>query len=223
MADFLSILARAPLFMGFDEQTISLILEAQGAQLARYARGEVLLREGERTDKFGIVVDGTIFIEQNDFWGNRNLMGRISAGLIFAESFACSRPQRPLAVNVVADSGCVVYWLDCHRLLKQGSLDEKVWRTLVANLIHVLSNKNIRFNEKVTHMGQRTTRDKLLSYLSMESRKAHSAVFDIPFNRQELADYLGVERSAMSACLGKLRDEGMLTFDKQHFHLLEVE
>ena len=72
-------------------------------------------------------------------------------------------------------------------------------------------------------MGQRTTRDKLLSYLSMESRKAHSAVFDIPFNRQELADYLGVERSAMSACLGKLRDEGMLTFDKQHFHLLEVE
>lgn len=220
MADFLSVLMQSPLFKGFDAPAVSAILDAQAAFPVSFKKGEVLLGEGEKTDRFGIVADGFLLIEQNDFWGNRNLVGRTPAGSLFAESFAFS--QSPLMVRVVAQEDCVVYWLDHTRFLEPGKLPLAVWRTLVANLLDVLCSKNIRFSEKVSHMGQRTTRHKLLSYLSEESRKAKSASFEIPFRRQELADYLGVERSAMSACLGKLRDEGLLSFDKRHFLLKEV-
>ena len=73
---------------------------------------------------------------------------------------------------------------------------------------------------KMRHMARPTTREKLLSYLSAQAARAGGPEFDIPLDRQQLADYLAVDRSAMSAVLGKLRDEGVLEFRKNHFRLL---
>lgn len=219
--DVRDILHKAPLFRGMDDDEISRVLEHLACYERSYAKGTTILDAGVFTDHFGILEEGTLTVEQNDFWGNRNLMAQLVPGLIFAESFACSFPRTTLAVSVVAASDVRVLWVDGRKLSGRGSVPEDVWNRFITNFMTVLSNKNVRFNEKVSHMGMRTTREKLLSYLSLESRKQKSESFDIPYNRQELADYLGVERSAMSTALGALKRDGLIDFDKSHFELKE--
>ena len=90
---------------------------------------------------------------------------------------------------------------------------------IIRNLLSELAEKNLRFNEKLTHMGQRTTRAKIMSYLSAEAQRLGKYEFDIPFSRQQLADYLAVERSGLSLELGKMRGEGIIDFRKSHFIL----
>ena len=110
-------------------------------------------------------------------------------------------------------------WLNVQNILDADGETEGWKLVLLRNLLENMAEKNLRFNEKLTHMGKRNTREKLLSYLSAEAQKHGTSEFDIPFSRQQLADYLSVERSAMSTELGKLRDEGMLSFRKNHFCL----
>lgn len=217
-----SLVLRAPLLQGIGADDACRLLDLLDAREASYRKGALVLQEGEETEVFGMVSSGSLFIEQDDFWGNRNLINRILPGYVFAEAFALSRPHQALGVNVVAETDARVLWLDNRKLFQQeGGTVSPVWNRFIANLIHVLANRNLHFNEKVTHMARRTTREKLLSFLSSQAEKHHGPSFDIPLNRQELADYLGVERSAMSTELGKLRDEGLISFDKRHFVLKE--
>ena len=168
-------------------------------------------------ESVGLLLEGAVLVVQEDFWGNRNLIARIQPGQLFGESYACS--GAPLGVDVVADSPSRVLWLNVHRVLSVCPNGCAYHSRLIRNLLSVLAEKNLRFKEKLDHMGQRTTREKLLSYLSAEARRQKSSEFDITFNRQQLADYLSVERSAMSAKLGKLREEGVLDFERSHFRL----
>ena len=219
MKDYLPVLRRAPLFAGVAEEEIAPMLGCLGARAASYARGEYLLREGERTGSLGLVISGAVSVVQEDFWGNRNLMARVGPGEIFAEAFACS-PDAALGVSAEAEEPCEALWLDVRRVLTTCPTACAHHARLIRNLLAELAEKNLRLSEKLTHMGRRTTREKLLSYLSAEAGRHGSAEFDIPLSRQQLADYLSVERSAMSAELGRLRDDGLLTFSRNRFALL---
>ena len=188
----------APLFWDIEEAELPELLEALDAHSRRYQKGEIIMPEGEKTDSLGLVMSGSVLIVQDDFWGNRNIMARITQGGIFAESFACTGEK--LTVGAEAESECEIM--------------------LVGNLISELARKNLNFNSKLGHMGKRTTREKLMSYLSTQAMKSGKNEFDIPFDRQQLADYLCVDRSAMSAQLCALRDDGVLEFKKNHFILL---
>ena len=208
----ISALTGVPLFRGLNEPELKSALDELGATTRRFAAGSVLLSVGERPKWLGILLSGRAEIGQEDFWGNRNLMAVLEPGELFAESFACA--GTPAGVSVTAREECAVLILNVSRLLSSGQ------RAIIANLVAALAGKNLRFHAKLTHMGQRTTREKLRSYLSAEARRQGSAEFDIPFDRQELADYLAVERSALSAELGRMRREGVLETRRSHFHLL---
>lgn len=209
----ISELTRVPLFRGLDEPELKAALAELGAATRRFAAGSALLSVGQRPDWLGVLLSGRAEIGQEDFWGNRNLMAVLEPGELFAESFACA--GTPAGVSVTAREDCEVLILNVSRLLSSGQ------RAIIANLVAALAGKNLRFHAKLTHMGQRTTREKLRSYLSAEARRQGSAEFDIPFDRQELADYLAVERSALSAELGRMRREGILETRRSHFHLLQ--
>lgn len=209
----ISALTGVPLFRGLNEPELKSALDELGATTRRFTAGSVLLSVGERPKWLGILLSGRAEIGQEDFWGNRNLMAVLEPGELFAESFACT--GTPAGVSVTAREECEVLILNVSRLLSSGQ------RTIIANLVAALAGKNLRFHAKLTHMGQRTTREKLRSYLSAEARRQGSAEFDIPFDRQELADYLAVERSALSAELGRMRREGVLETRRSHFHLLQ--
>lgn len=211
----ISALTGVPLFRGLNEPELKSALDELGATTRRFTAGSVLLSVGERPKWLGILLSGRAEIGQEDFWGNRNLMAVLEPGELFAESFACA--GTPAGVSVTAREECEVLILNVSRLLSSGQ------RAIIANLVAALAGKNLRFHAKLTHMGQRTTREKLRSYLSAEARRQGSAEFDIPFDRQELADYLAVERSALSAELGRMRREGVLETRRSHFHLLQQE
>lgn len=216
--EFLLLLTRSSLFRKIDPVELTQLLEGGDARERQYRKGELLLHRGSRTARLGLVLSGTVHIVQEDFWGNRTIVGLVEPGDVFAESYALS--GEPMEVSVLAASDAEVLFLGI------GAMSEMAGgfqNQLTQNLMALMAEKNLRLTRKMRHMARRTTREKLLSYLSAQALLTGESEFDIPLNRQQLADFLAVERSAMSATLGKLRDEGVLEFRKNRFRLLRQE
>ena len=210
-------LLASPLFRGATSEEIAAMLPCLGASPRRFARGERILRAGEPTRYMGLVLTGSVLIEHTDLQGAVTLLGRAEPGDLFAEAYACLGGE-PLEVAVLAAADAEVLFLNSVQALscaRPGAAE------FTRNLLTILAGRNLTLTRKIGHMARRTTRDKLLSYLSAQAMQAGGPEFDIPLDRQQLADYLAVDRSAMSTALGKLRDEGVLTFQKNHFHLLQ--
>ena len=202
----------SPLFRDIAPADLASLLDCLDARERAYEKGAWLLRRGEWTDRLGLVLSGTVHILREDFWGSRSIVGLAGPGEIFAESYALA--GEPLEVSVLAASDARVLFLRVETALTGCG-------QLTRNLTALLAEKNLTLTRKMRHMARRTTREKLLSYLSAQALRSGGPEFDIPMDRQQLADYLAVDRSAMSAALGKLRDEGVLEFRKNHCRLLE--
>ncbi len=217
------IAAGIPLFATGGADAVHDVLLRLDAQGRSYARNDLLLHCGDLVHRFGLLLKGMIRVEQEDAWGDRSLVRRLPSGQIFAETFALL-PSVPLTVNVRADVSCRVLWLDADRLLipghtgDDGQGDERGCSMLWA-LLQDLAAKNRLLSEKITHMSHRTTRRKLISFLSAQAQQAGSDTFTIAFDRQQLADYLGVERSAMSAQISCLVKDGIIQCSRSKFTL----
>lgn len=208
----------APIFRGIPADALERMLPCLQITVRQYARDKYILQSGDRAEAVGLLLRGSVLIVQEDFWGNRNLIAQVAPQELFAEAFACS-DGRPLNTGIVAQEDCTVAWLKVSHIMGVCKNACAHHFLLIRNLVGALADKNLFYNEKLTHMAQRTTREKLLSYLSSEALKRGSTDFDIPYDRQQLADYLSVERSAMSAELSKLRREGLLQCHRNHFIL----
>lgn len=219
MNEYLPLLRETSLFRDVAEPEISAMLHCLSAKPVGFAKDEFVLREGDMVESVGLLLTGGALVVQEDYWGNRNLIAHIAPGQLFAEAFACS-PGAALSLSVVADAPSRILFLNVGRVMTLCPASCAHHSRVIRNLLSDLAAKNLHLSEKLTHMGQRTTRAKLLSYLSAEARRHGVAAFDIPFSRQQLADYLSVDRSALSAELGRMRDEGILSFQKNHFVLI---
>lgn len=218
MEKYLPVLRRCTLFQGLSDSEILSSLNCIGAEIETREKNEYILRAGEKTDAVGLLLSGNALIIQEDLWGNRNVITRLDSGDFFAESFAVI-PNTILSVSVVATESCKNMKMDITRMLTVCSSACSSHNRLIHNLVTTLAGKLLVFHDKITHMSKRKTRDKLLSYLSAESFRQNSLSFDIPFDRQQLADFLCVERAAMSVELSKLQKEGLLKTDRSHFEL----
>ena len=205
---FLPVMERSALFRGMQRDEIQKLLACLAPQMEKFAKDEFVLRVGENTDRLCMVLEGNVQIIREDFWGNRNIIAQAVPGQIFAETYALAGDM--LEVSVLAGAPAAVLFLEVRRALEACAEICPFHGRLIRNLLSAMAEKNLQLNEKLAHISQRTTRQKLLSYLSAESRRQGSDSFCIPFNRQQLADYLSVERSAMSAELGRMRAEGLL-------------
>ena len=212
-------LSRTALFQGSEPDKVKEMMKCFYAREKHYRKGEIVLYMGDLVKDLGLVLSGSVTIERDDLLGNRSIFGHAGAGQIFAETYACV-PEEPLMVNVVADEDTSILFLDIGRVLTTCPSACAFHALLIRNLLEVLAVKNLTMNEKLIHLTQRTTRDKLLSYLSVCSARAGEPEFEIPYNRQQLADYLSVDRSAMSAELSRLRAQGILVCKKNRFRLL---
>jgi len=220
MEKYCSILKNNPLFRGLGEEAITVVLRNTGARIKTVKSGEYILNAGNITSSIGFVLSGSVLVIQEDFWGHRNIMTRVKTADIFAEVFAAAAGTE-LNVSVIANEDSEILFLDINRLLSLQENNGGQNNIVIRNLISVLAKKTMAFNEKITHISKRSTREKLLSYLSAQSRRHGSLSFLIEFNRQQLADYLCVERAAMSAELSKLKKEGILNYNKNYFELTE--
>ena len=222
MNQYFPLLKQTTLFQGMTDTELESILHCQAPRCHQYARQDFLFHAGQRAHAIGIVLEGTVTVLKEDFWGNRNILAKLGPGQLFAEVYACTRNQ-PLDVSVMTDEGTTVLFLDVRRILTLCPSPCAFHARLIRNLLFAVAQKNLQLNAKLTHLTQRTTREKVLSYLSEESLKQGGPAFTIPFNRQQLADYLSVNRSALSKELCRLQEEGLLQFHKNHFTLLGLQ
>lgn len=218
MKEFLSVLRSSQLFSGVSEEELTAMLSCLRAESRDFPKDAFLLRAGDTAESIGLVLSGSVLVIQEDIWGNRNILSKAGPGQTFAAAFACA-PGSRLNVSVVAEAPVTAMFLNVKRILNVCPSACAHHSRIIRNLLGELAGKNLAFSEKLTHMGQRTTRAKLMSYFSAEAQRLGRYEFDIPFSRQQLADYLGVERSGLSLELGKMRSEGLLDFHKKHFVL----
>ena len=218
MKDFLPVLSSSPLFSGISAEEASAMLSCLQAEKKDFPKEAFLLHAGDTAESIGLILSGSILVVQEDIWGNRNILSKAGPGQTFAAAYACA-PGSVLNVNVFAETPVTALFLNVKRILNVCPSACTHHSRIIRNLLSDLAEKNLRFSEKLTHMSQRTTRDKLMSYLSAEAQRLGTYEFDIPFSRQQLADYLGVERSGLSLELGKMRSEELLDFHKNHFAL----
>ncbi len=218
MEEFVPVLKRTKLFSGVGDDDIKAMLSCLGARLLTYKKGEYVLRQGEHLSDILVLVEGSLHIQRDDYWGNRSILGHIGVGEIFGEAYVA--PESGTLLNdVIAVEDSSVYFFDVKRVISTCTSACRFHTMVVQNLFYAISDKNRGLVQKLDHMSRRTTREKLLAYLSEEAQRQNSASITIPFNRQQLADYLSVDRSAMSNELSRMRDEGLLEFEKNRFRL----
>ena len=218
MKEFFPILRSSSLFSGVSEEELAAMLSCLDTRMENFPKEAFVLRTGDTVESIGVVLSGSVLVIQEDIWGNRNILSKAGPAQTFAAAFACA-PGSILNVSVIADTPTTVLFLNVKRILHVCPSACSHHSQIIQNLLGELAEKNLRFSEKITHMGQRTTRAKLMSYFSAEAQRLGTYEFDIPFSRQQLADYLAVERSGRSLERGKMRDEGLLDFYKNHFVL----
>lgn len=218
MKNFLPILRASELFSGVSEEELSAMLSCLNPKTERFPKDSFILRAGATTESVGVVLSGSILIVQEDVWGNRNIVSKAGQGQTFAAAYACAAGAA-LDVSVFAETPVTVMFLNVKRILNICPSACVHHSRMIRNLLGELAEKNLRFTKKLMHIGQRTTRSKLMSYFSAEAQRIGKYEFEIPFSRQQLADYLAVERSGLSVELGKMRKDGLLDFRKNHFIL----
>ena len=218
MKEYIPVLKRTKLFAGVGEEDIGAMLTCLGARLRTFKKGEYVLRQGEHLNDILVLAGGSLHIQKDDYWGNRSILGQIGIGEIVGEAYAA--PESGTLLNdVIALDDSAVFFFDVKRIITTCSSACRFHTRVVQNLFFTISEKNRSLVRKLDYMSKRTTREKLIAYLSEEAKKENSPYITIPFNRQQLADYLSVDRSAMSKELCRMRDEGLLEFEKNQFKL----
>lgn len=221
MENFLDLLGNCPLFAGIRRKDIGDMLQCLGAVVSSYNKGETVMAEGEPAKYVGIVLSGAVQIVRVDYFGNRSMIASVGPAELFGESFACAGVIST-PVSATAAEPAQVLLIDCVRITSSCGRACAFHQQVILNLLKVIAEKNLAFHQKIEVTSKRTTREKLVTYLSQQAKRYNSSSFEIPYNRQDLADYLGVDRSGLSVEIGKLRRQGLIEARGREFIILEA-
>lgn len=210
------------MFRGIEKENIRLLLDCLGSYPKHYTKGEYITYEQDVMKNVGLVLSGSVHMIKEDVWGTKTIMTRMTRGYLFGESFACGSDPTSIVTFYAADH-TEVLWMPFERVMGTCCNSCAFHRKIIENMVVMLSNKNQALMEKLEVVSKRTLREKILSYLSQEAQRQGGKYFEIPLGRIELADYLCTDRSALSRELSKMRQEGLIDYDKNWFRLHEYE
>ena len=215
---YLEIIKKCPLFNTIEEDDLLRMLHCLGARVEFFDKKYTIMAEGTPAKYIGIALSGSVHMVQVDYYGNRTIVSSIDPPNIFAEAFACAE-ERSLPVTLVADEPCEIMLIDCSHTLHTCHNNCGFHQRLIFNLMKEIAKKTLLFHQKIEITSKRSTREKLMSYLMIMAKNEGNNTFSIPFDRQELADYLEVDRSGLSVEISKLKKEGIIDCDKKRFTL----
>lgn len=220
MTKYLETLQKCPLFAQVSQEEVQQMLCCLGARTVHGAKRETLIAEGTSAQEFGIVLSGSVQMVRVDYYGNRSLVDEIPPSGMFCETFACADAETVPVDVVVKEEGDMMF-VNCRHITQVCSHACGHHQQMIYNLMRAVALKNLQYDRKLEILSRRTTRDKLMTYLAWQAKLAGSRAFEIPYDRQELADYLEVERSGLSAEIGKMKREGLIRVEKNRFELME--
>ena len=219
MKNFHPVLAACPLFDGIRSEDLVAMMGCIDGHTVSVAKGQPVLREGDPATHVGMVLSGAVRMEREDYYGNRSIIAHVGPAELFGETYACAGTQT-LPISIIADEDSQVLLMDCRRITTTCSSACGFHSRIIQNLLRLVADKNMVYDQKIQITSRRSTREKLLAYLHSEAKRQGSNQFSIPYDRQELADYLEVDRSGLSAEISKLRKAGVLESEKSQFTLL---
>ena len=219
MEEYFDVMSQCPLFAGISQEELKSMLSCLDGKIIQTPKGSPVFLEGEPAAFVGVVLSGKVQILRTDFYGNRSVLTVVSPGGLFGEAFACAGVET-LPVSAMALENAGVLLLDCKRVLTSCPNACPFHKKLVQNLLRGIAQKNLILTQKIRCMSQKTTQEKLMEFLLEQAKQHGRAEFVIPYDRQALADYLGVERSAMSAEISKLKKAGRIDCSGSRFQVL---
>lgn len=215
---YLDIVNDTPLFSNVTYNEMNDLLNCMNARAKKFEKDSFIFFTGDTPEGVGILLEGAALIIKEDLFGNRTVISRVEPGEIFGEVFSCALVEE-LPISVIAESDCQVLILDYKKVITTCSSSCKFHNMLIKNMLKILAQKNLYMNRQNDILSSKTTREKLLKYLESVGEEKNAFTFSVPYNRQELADLLGVNRSAMTRELANLKEEGVIDFDKNSFTL----
>ncbi len=214
------IIKKTSLFKNIPDESLDELLRCMNVSEKIFKKDEFIFNAGDAADTVGIVLSGCIYIIHEDYWGNRNILTTIKKGGLFGEAFSFSSVSS-LPVSAYAHEDSSLLLIDCKKIFTTCPSSCSFHVQLIKNMLEILAVKNLHLTQKIQYLTQKSTRNKVLLYLSDYAVNSGKNTFEIPFNRQELADYLSVDRSALSNILCKMRDEGIIDFSRNEFKILK--
>lgn len=213
------LMKKCPLFNKMDDKELKAMLKSPHTKILDFSKNHTVIAEGSNTDHIGVVLYGAVQIVRNDYYGNRSIIALINSPQIFAEVFVFSE-TKTMPVSVVSVTDSRIMLIKLKNILNDNPERNSFYTKLTSNLLRLVTEKNLKLNEKIEIISKRTTREKILAFLMSQAKLNHSDTFTIPYDRQALADFLEVDRSAMSAEISKLRAEGIIESRRSQFRLI---
>ncbi|MGL4392926.1 MAG: Crp/Fnr family transcriptional regulator [Fusobacteriaceae bacterium] len=219
MKTYLKTLRGVFLFNEMPDEDILKIITCLNGHVKNFERDEEIFMQGEKISEIGIILEGEVYVNKDDFFGNRNIITQISPAGIFGEAFVLANISK-IPVTVTSKTPSKILFINFKKVFSGCSSSCNFCSTMINNMLQSIAKKNVILNEKLEILSKRTTREKIISYLETQAIKSGAKNFVIPFSRQELADFLNVDRSALSRELSKLKSEGLINFEGEKFSLI---
>ena len=209
----------APLFAGIKNEDMGAMLHCIGYHISSFSRGEIIAFEGDHLKHIGIVLSGRVDMVKEDLWGNKTMLLRMGRNEIFGETFACGDDSLSTVTFLVSEDATVMF-MPFSRVMHSCTMACGFHHRLIENMVRLIAGKNRELMQKVDVVSKRTIREKLLAYLSIQAQQQRQRYFEIPLGRVELAEYLCVDRSALTRELAKMKEDGLIDYDRNHFRIL---
>ena len=207
------------LFDGIVPEDRVAVLSCIGYHVTTYRKGDVIALESEKVKQIGVILSGSVDMIKEDYWGNKTLLLRMGKDEVFGETFACGDDSVSLVTFLVSEDAKIMFMPFC-RVMRSCSMACQFHHQLMENMVRIIAKKNRELMRKLEVMSKRTIREKVLAFLSLQAQSQNSGYVELPLGRVELADYLCVDRSALTRELAKMKNEGLLDYDKNCFRLL---
>ena len=209
----------SPLFAGIKPEDLKAMLGCIGYHIGTFQKGDIVAFENENIKHVGIVLSGCVDMVKEDIWGNKTMLVRMRKNELFGETFACGEDNLSVVTFLVSEDARILF-IPFDRVMHSCTMACRFHHQLIENMVHIIANKNRDLMRKVEVVSKRSIREKLLTYLSIQAQTQSSRYFEIPLGRVELAEYLCVDRSALTRELAKMKEDGLIDFDKNCFRML---
>lgn len=209
----------SPLFEGIEPENRVAMLGCTGYHIGVFQKGDIVAFEDENIRHIGIVISGAVDMVKEDIWGNKTMLVRTGKNEVFGETFACGSDNLSVVSFVVSEPAQILF-MPFDRVMRSCSMACQFHHKLIENMVRVIANKNRDLIRKVEAVSKRSIREKLLAYLSVQAQTQNSRYFEIPLGRVELAEYLCVDRSALTRELVKMKEDGLIDYDRNCFRML---